>query len=112
MGPSAGSAPPPGLRQASLLEVLPALDTAEQVRSVPTMNTDTIAGYSAMRFQSAIIAFAECEATKWVLVRVDGRASKGHEDSTHSLTQRAKVGFCPRCVVPTRIAAPATFIGG
>ena len=71
------------------------------------MDTDRFLGFSAIGFQSAVIAFARREAAGSILVRLDGRAFRGHEAPKCFLAQRAKLSSCRCCVAPSLVAVPA-----
>ena len=63
-----------------------------------------------MAYQSAVIAFTQCEAAGDILIRLYGVASKGRGAlKNRFLSQRAKVGFCPCRVVATHVAVIANY---
>ena len=78
----------------------------------PTIITDTSLGYPVLGFQSAVIAFAQCEAAGLIPVRPDGNTSKIREAPTRFLARYAKIRFSPCCVATTLIAVPTDYFVG
>ena len=75
------------------------------------MNTDACLGFAAYAFQSAEVLFGPVQTTHDILIRLEGRRCKGHSDRQHT-TQRAKVGYCPCCTLPTHVAIPLSYVLG
>ena len=52
----------------------------------------------------------KCEARNFILAHLEGAITKGHDATKEDLTQRAKVGYCPRHTQITHVAAPLRYI--
>ena len=50
-----------------------------------------------------------CEGHQFLLLRVEGFCSKGHESSSRELAQKAKVGLCPCCARATHVLVPPVY---
>ena len=64
----------------------------------PTMRTEACLGYFCMGYQSAEIAMTKCDAGQFILARLVGAVSTGHDVAKKELTHRAEVGYCPSCL--------------
>ena len=101
----------PGVRKSSMREVLMLLENPLQIGFPATVNTDACLGFAAYAFQSAEVLFGPVQTTHDILIRLEGRRCKGHSDRQHT-TQRAKVGYCPCCTLPTHVAIPLSYVLG
>ena len=72
------------------------------------MSTGGSLGYSVMTYEASRAAFYRREAES-ILVRLDVRASSGHDAGIPSMAQRAKKGYRPCCAVPIQFAAPSPY---
>ena len=50
-----------------------------------------------------------CEGHQFLLLRIEGYCTKGHESSTKELAQKAKVGLCPCCARATHVLVPPVY---
>ena len=76
-------------------------------------NADSAPGLSATGYQSADIAFANCDATQDIAPLLDCDAPKGDGGpKSQAPAQRAKLGRCPSRVAAAQVAIPATYSGG
>ena len=61
-----------------------------------------------MGYQSPEVALQQCDVGRFILIRLVGPVSKGH-DAKNPVTQRAKVGYCPCCAMATHVAIPRVY---
>ena len=80
--------PPTALRDSSRREVFSLMAASEPLRYA--MNTHGSIGYAIMTYQSSEAAFRHREADKATLVRLEGRASRGHVAGKSAFSQRAR----------------------
>ena len=76
-----------------------------QVGYPPSVAIGASLGYPVMVYQSTALLLGECEGCGQILVQLEGtcaQAQKAGKDT--EVTQRAKVGNCPRRTRPTHIA--------
>ena len=71
------------------------------------MNTDAILGFGVYTYQSAEVLFGKVCARDEILVRLEGLHCRGHSD--RGVCQKAKVAYCPCCVIPTHVAIPMSY---
>ena len=98
---------PPGVRKASARELLQVLENPNQKGYPGTVNTDAILGFGVYTYQSADVLFGKIGARDELLVRLEGLHCKGHND--RGVCQKAKVAYCPCCVIPTHVAIPMSY---
>ena len=98
----------PGIRRCTMREVLQLLENPQQIGYPATVNTDSCLGFATYAYQSAEVLFGPVQARSDLLIRLVGRRCKGHSDR-QSVTQRAKVGYCPCCATPTHVAVPLSY---
>ena len=97
----------PATRKVSPREIIQFLGNSSQIGYPATMNTDACLGYSVMGHRSCDVVYDRCEAWMSILVRLEGRLSKGHvTEATDGLCQKAKVGYCPCCTRAAHVAIP------
>ena len=102
----------PGIRKASVREVLQVLENPKQLGYPGTVNADACLGFSVYAYQSSEVLFDAVGTRDDVLARLEGLRCKGHNDK-RNVCQKAKVGFCPCCAIPTHVAIPNSFaLGG
>ena len=106
---SSATQTPPGMRKANFREALSLLQAPRQVGIPATLNTDANLGFAFYAYQSASVALPSGETHRRILLRVEGKASRG--GSGQGL-QRAKVGYCPCCSIVTHIAVPPSYDAG
>ena len=70
----------PGIRKASIREVLQVLGNPEQLGYPGTVNSDACLGFSVYAYQSAEVLFDSAQTRDDVLVRLEGLRCKGHYD--------------------------------
>ena len=97
----------PGARRANVRECLQVLENPDQLGYPGTILSDSQLGYSVYAYQSAEVLFDLIGVRDEILIRIDGLRCKGHKSS--ETCQKAKLGYCPRCAIPTHIAIPNSF---
>ena len=98
---------PPGVRKASVRELLQVLGNPNQKGYPGTVNSDAILGYGVYTYQYAEVLFGLVGARDDILVRLEGLHCKGH--SGRGVCQKAKVGYCPCCIIPTHVGIPNSY---
>ena len=79
----------------------------------PSVAADAHLGFSVMAYQSAEVLFGRCLGQGSVPVRVAGSGARAPQGSKKDdITQRAKVGYCPRCARSSHVAAPPRYVVG
>ena len=68
----------PGIRKASIREVLQVLGNPDQLGYPGTVNSDACLGFSVCAYQSAEVLFDSVQTRDDVLVRLEGLRCKGH----------------------------------
>ena len=53
-----------------------------------------------------------CDGHQFLLLRIEGYCTKGHEATTKELAQKAKVGLCPCCARATHVLVPPAYPAG
>ena len=101
---------PPGVRKASVRELLQVLENSRQKGYPGTINSDAVLGYGAYTYQSADVLFGAVGTRDDLLVRLDGLHCRGHSD--RNLRQKAKVVYCACCVIPTHVGIPNSYCLG
>ena len=67
----------------------------------------------AIAYQSAELLFDRRDGRGRIFARLVETCARAHEASKDvDITQRARVGFCPRCAKPTHIAVPSRYAVG
>ena len=88
----------PATRKVSPREIIQILGNSSQIEYPASMKTDACLGNSVMGYQSWDVVHNHSEAWMSILVRLEGRLSKGHvTNAKDGLCQKAKVGYIPRC---------------
>ena len=102
---------PPGVRPSSPRETIPFLASSDQVGLPAVAASDALLRRSMNTYQSGEVAFGVCGADGRVFGRVVGQHSRarGQTGTETVVTQRAEVGFCPRCSSVTHIAIPGSY---
>ena len=101
----------PCIRKASVREVLQVLENPNQLGYPGTVNADACLGFSVYAYQSPEVLFDAAKTRDDVLVRLEGLRCKSHNDK-QNVCQKAKVGFCPCCAIPTHVAIPNSYALG
>ena len=73
------------------------------------MHTDACLGFRATGYWSWGNSRDHRDARRLVFIRNVGLVAEGHGASPATISRKAKVGFCPCCARPTRIAISPTF---
>ena len=81
----------PGIRKASVREVLQVLENPNQLGNPGTVNSDGCLGFSVYAYPSSAGLFDDVKVRDDVLVRLEGLRRTGHNDKS-SVRQKAKVG--------------------
>ena len=108
---SAPNVTPPGVRKVSIREILQVLGNPNQKGYPGTANSDACLGFSAHTYQSAEVLFGPVGTRDDVLVRIEGLRRKGRNDKGN-VRQKAKVGYCPCCAIPTHVGIPMSYRPG
>ena len=98
---------PPGVRKASLRELLQVLENPNQKGYPGTVNSDAVLGFGVYTYQSPEVLFDSVGSRDDLLVRLEGFHCRGHSDK--GVCQKAKVGYCPCCVIPTYVGIPNSY---
>ena len=101
--------PPPVLRKIDWRELLQILRASQQLGLPSSSNTDSKLGWAVYSYMSPEVLLNVCEGHKYLLLRIEGYCSKGHESSTKDLAQKAKVGLCPCCARATHVLVPPAY---
>ena len=101
----------PGIRKASVREVLQVLENPKQEGYPGTVNADACLGSSVYAYQSPEVLLDSVGTRDDVLVRLEGLRCKGHNDK-QNVCQKAKVGYCPCYAISTHIGIPNSYILG
>ena len=70
----------PGIRKASVREVLQVLENPKQLGYPGTVNADACLGFSVYAYQSSEVLFDAVGTRDDVLARLEGLRCKGHND--------------------------------
>ena len=102
---------PLGISLSSPRETIPRLASSRQVGLPAVAASDAQLGRSVYTYQMGEVAFGMCGVDRHVLCTAVIQHSRAHGEtgSKTMVTQRAKVGFCPRCSSATHIAAPGAY---
>ena len=100
---------PPAAHKVSPREFLVFLQNPDQAGNPVPLNTDACLGFSIMAYQASESLSGPCVAAKFILVRLSGPVSTGHDAPKHPPTQRGKVGYCSGRVAATHVAAPGAY---
>ena len=92
----------------SIREILQVLGNPNQKGYPGTVNSDACLGVGVYPYQSAEVLFGPVGTRDDVLVRIEGLRRKGHYDK-HNVCQKAKVGYCPCCTIPTHVGIPMSY---
>ena len=104
---------PPATRKVSPREIIHILGNPLQIGYPASMKTGACSGYSATGYQSRDVVYDHCLTWKSILVRLEGRLSKGHDAKAKgNLCQKAKVGYCPCSTQATHVAIPPAYATG
>ena len=101
--------PPPVLRKIDWRELLQILRASQQLGLPSSSNTDSKLGWAVYSYMAPEVLLNVCEGHKYLLLRIEGYCSKGHESSTKELAQKAKVGLCPCCARATHVLVPPVY---
>ena len=101
--------PPPALRKIDWRELLQILRASQQLGLPSSSNTDSKLGWAVYSYMSPEVLLNVCEGHKYLLLRIEGYCSKGHESSSKELAQKAKVGLCPCCARATHVLVPPVY---
>ena len=101
--------PPPVLRKIDWRELVQILRAPNQLGLPSSSNTDSKLGWAVYSYMAPEVLLNVCEGNQYLLLRVEGYCTKGHESSTKELAQRAKVGLCPCCARATHVLVPPAY---
>ena len=101
--------PPPVLRKIDWRELVQILRAPNQLGLPPSSSTDSKLGWAVYSYMAPEILLNVCEGNQYLLLRIQGYCTKGHESSTKELAQKAKVGLCPCCARATHVLVPPAY---
>ena len=101
--------PPPVLRKIDWRELVQILRAPKQLGLPASSNTDSKLGWAVYSYMAPEVLLNVCEGHQFLLLRIEGYCTKGHESPTRELAQKAKVGLCPCCARATHVLVPPAY---
>ena len=101
--------PPPVLRKIDWRELVQILRAPQQLGLPASSNTDAKLGWAVYSYMAPEVLLNICEGHQYLLLRIEGYCTKGHEAPTKEIAQKAKVGLCPCCARATHVLVPPAY---